>query len=236
MDWMKNMKAVLFDIDDTLYSQQLSFVRSCQKTFGEAYDLPYDQAFEVYYKTYDTKSNQGLYDNYSMKELHRLRIKKTFKKYGLALSDAQAEEFQKNYFWSQQHMKMTPFMEELLTRCADRYQLGIITNGEGDYQEGKVRALGLRRWIPDSHIIISGRVGIEKPAEQIFRIAQERLGTRPQEMVFVGDSLYNDIAGAKLAGWHQIWINRRGLKRKADQVKADVEVHTEQELGQILLA
>ena len=132
-------------------------------------------------------------------------------------------------------MQLTPYMEDLLTRCADRYLLGIITNGEGDYQEGKVRALGLRRWIPDSHIIISGRVGIEKPAEQIFRIAQERLGTRPQEMVFVGDSLYNDIAGAKLAGWHQIWINRRGLEPGPDQPKADVEVRPEQELGQVLL-
>ena len=236
-DWIKNIKAVLFDVDDTLYSQQMSFVRSCEKTFGDTWQLPYDEMFEVYYQTYDKRSNQGLFEKHSMKELHRIRIKHAFETYGIQLTEEQTKGFQENYFWSQQHMKLSPLMEDFLDRCHERWQLGIISNGNAEYQKGKIASLGLDRWISERQTIISGAVGIEKPAEEIFRIAQERLDIEagPQELVFVGDSLFNDVYGARNAGWHQIWMNRRVRKLEEDQHAPDAEVHTEEELSALLL-
>ena len=240
-DWIKKIKAVLFDVDDTLYSQQLSFVRSCEKTFGDTYPIPYDEMFEVYYQTYDKRSNQGLFEKHSMKELHRIRIKLAFEIYGIELTPDQIRSFQENYFWSQQHMRLSPFMEDFLGHCSKRWQLGIISNGNAAYQQRKIASLGLERWIPERHIIISGAVGIEKPAEEIFRIARDRMDkslgktVSTQELVFVGDSLYNDVYGAWKAGWHQIWMNRRSRKLSEGQTAPDAEVHTEEELSRLLL-
>ena len=236
-DWINPIKAVLFDVDDTLYSQQMSFVKSCEKTFGEIYKIPYDQMFEVYYQTYDKRSNEGLFEQYSMEELHRIRIKYAFEIYGVRLTEEQTKDFQKNYFWNQQHLKLSPFMEDFLGQCSEHWLLGIISNGNAEYQRGKISSLGLNRWIPESRIIISGEVGIEKPEEKIFRIAEERLdlAVGPEELVFVGDSLYNDVYGARKAGWHQIWMNRRRRKLEKDQPAPDAEVHTEEELSRLLL-
>ena len=236
-DWIKNIKAVLFDIDDTLYSQKMSFVRSCEKTFGDTWQIPYGEMFEVYYQTYDKRSNQGLFEKHSMKELHRIRIKYAFETYGIQLTEEQTKSFQENYFWSQQHMKLSPLMEDFLDRCSERWRLGIISNGNAEYQRGKIASLGLSRWISERQTIISGEVGIEKPAEEIFRIAEERLDmeVRPEELVFVGDSLYNDVYGARMAGWHQIWMNRRGRELEEGQAAPDAEVHTEEELIALLL-
>ena len=138
-------------------------------------------------------------------------------------------------------MRLSPFMEDFLGHCSKRWQLGIISNGNAAYQRRKIASLGLERWIPESHIVISGAVGIEKPAEEIFRIARDRMdkslgkAVSTQELVFVGDSLYNDVYGAWKAGWHQIWMNRRGRELEKGQEAPDAEVHTEEELSRLLL-
>ena len=48
---------------------------------------------------------------------------------------------------------------------------------------------------------------VAKPDVQIFRIAEEKWGMNPANTYMVGDSLENDITGAKNAGWKTIWMN-----------------------------
>lgn len=48
--------------------------------------------------------------------------------------------------------------------------------------------------------VFSSEVGLRKPHPAIFRAALERLGVGPEEAVFVGDSLANDVAGAAALG------------------------------------
>lgn len=49
-------------------------------------------------------------------------------------------------------------------------------------------------------VIISGDVHVKKPDPKIFEIALERLGTRPEETLFVGDDPERDIRGAASVG------------------------------------
>src|ERR1700692_1505145 len=57
-------------------------------------------------------------------------------------------------------------------------------------------------------IIISGDHGFGKPDLRIFRLALERLAVAAHDAVMIGDSLNRDIAGARDAGIRTIWINR----------------------------
>jgi putative hydrolase of the HAD superfamily len=57
-------------------------------------------------------------------------------------------------------------------------------------------------------VIISGDIGFGKPDPRIFQLALERLGVAAHEAVMIGDSLGRDIAGARDAGIRTIWINR----------------------------
>ena len=46
---------------------------------------------------------------------------------------------------------------------------------------------------------------------QIFKLVEHKMNLDPENTYYIGDSINNDIVGAKSAGWKMIWINRRGV-------------------------
>ena len=61
-----------------------------------------------------------------------------------------------------------------------------------------------------SRVIISSEVGWRKPAPEFFNIVCQQTDCRPEEILFVGDDLINDIHGAQQAGMATAWIDRKG--------------------------
>ena len=99
-------------------------------------------------------------------------------------------------------------MPMLLTLKKRGYAVGLITNGNHALQYKKLQMLGLQ-YIFDE-IIVSGDVLVEKPDREIFQIMCEKLALQPAEMVYVGDNPRNDVAGARDAGYHTIWMKSTG--------------------------
>jgi len=56
--------------------------------------------------------------------------------------------------------------------------------------------------------IFSDEVGLQKPSREIFEYESSKLGVKLEEMVHVGDSVENDLAGAVIAGVKAVLINR----------------------------
>lgn len=90
----------------------------------------------------------------------------------------------------------------LLESLAETYSLGVLTNGIGRVQRGKLRAVGLADSF-DS-IVVSGEVGVRKPDPDLYRIAERRLPA--DEYVFVADDLDRDIRPAIACGWQGILL------------------------------
>ena len=67
----------------------------------------------------------------------------------------------------------------------------------------------LTDWIKEKNIFISGQLGIAKPSIEIFRVVDKEMGIDPKNSYYIDDSYGNDVVGAKMAGWHSIWVNRR---------------------------
>lgn len=57
-------------------------------------------------------------------------------------------------------------------------------------------------------LVISARIGYNKPATQIFQAALELTGVAPERAVHVGDSYRNDVLGARRAGISPVLIER----------------------------
>ncbi len=55
-------------------------------------------------------------------------------------------------------------------------------------------------------LTFSDEVKISKPAEEIFLMTLRSLDAAPNETVHVGDSIANDVAGAKKCGLKTVWI------------------------------
>ena len=229
---MHRIKAILFDIDDTLYDLSIPFKEAFREFFpGEEMDL--EGAFLASRKYSDRIYDRSLSGEISMEEMYIYRLGNAFRDYGKIIDGATALQFQSVYEKHQHNIHMTGEMEGLLEKLSKKTTLGIITNGPSEHQRDKVRALGLERWIPMERIWISGDLGIGKPYKEIFAAAQDKLGLKSEELCFVGDAYGHDILGARGAGWKAGWFNHR-RRQATGEADPDYEVRSEQDLIALL--
>ncbi|MBL8995262.1 MAG: HAD-IA family hydrolase, partial [Spirochaetia bacterium] len=84
-------------------------------------------------------------------------------------------------------------------------QMAIVSNWDG-------RLFKLLEELKISHyfrgVFISSVLGTAKPEKKIFDIAMERMGVHPIQTIHVGDSLVDDVHGAKNAGIRPVHIDR----------------------------
>lgn len=97
-----------------------------------------------------------------------------------------------------------------LAKLRDRVSsLVLITNGPGTTQRHKADATGLTELL--DAVVISGEVGVSKPARGIFEIAAQAAGVPLAAAWHVGDNLETDVAGAVNAQLGAgVWLNRAG--------------------------
>lgn len=86
------------------------------------------------------------------------------------------------------------------------WRLGIVTNGRPDIQERKIRALGLAPLVDVVVYADALGAGCAKPAAAPFLEIGRRLGVAPGDTVFVGNDPATDIAGAYAVGMHTIHL------------------------------
>jgi len=107
---------------------------------------------------------------------------------------------------------------DALAVALPRVRLGIITNGELDYQTAKLERLGIRDRF--EHVVASGDVGVSKPDPRIFQLAVEQFGADAAvgSAAYVGDRLHTDAVGAASAGLTGVWLHRPGAPTGAGEM------------------
>lgn len=115
-------------------------------------------------------------------------------------------------------------------RLSQKYKLVLATNGIEMVQKER-----LSDFLPCTHrIYISETIGFIKPTEDFYRYVMSDLNCRAEECLMIGDSITNDIAGAKAIGMGVCYYNPKG-KRKPENVSVDYEIKSIHELVSILL-
>jgi putative hydrolase of the HAD superfamily len=115
--------------------------------------------------------------------------------------DALKRHNEADCLWRVIHADTAGVLEELRQRGLE---LGVVSNADGRIA-GDIQRRGLGNHfatIVDSHV-----VGVEKPDPRIFSIAMERIGTTPEQSIYVGDVYAIDIAGARNAGMDAILLD-----------------------------
>lgn len=227
-------KAVLFDVDDTLYDQTVPFKEAYSEYFGPDAAVPADELYPVSRKYSNQVFARAMSGEMSMEEMYIYRMQKAFEEFGVKISDEDALGFQYAYVNRQRNIHMTPLMRELLAWCSGRAPLGIITNGPSGHQWDKVKGLKAEQWIPRENVFISAEVGAAKPDRAIFDLAARRMKAEEAQKWFVGDAYELDIEGAMNAGWKTVWINRRGNLRPDGKPAPEYEVRSEEELFAVM--
>lgn len=103
------------------------------------------------------------------------------------------------------------------------WRVGVVTNGRPDIQARKIAALGLRPLVDTVVLAAEHGTGAGKPEAAPFLAACRALGVTASQTVFVGDDLRCDIAGARSVGMPTIWLpGRRARRRESGVALADL--------------
>lgn len=138
--------------------------------------------------------------------------------FGVELSDEELDRF-----LAAEHAAWEPARElgghthALLDALRERgLRLGLVSNAfdPGWLLHRDLERMGLAARL--DHAVFSSEVGVRKPHPAIFEAALGALGVAPERALFVGDSRYADVRGAKEAGMRAVqafWFRADGDER-----------------------
>lgn len=192
-----SIKAVVFDAYGTLYDIQ-SVAEITEDAFP-GYGEIITQIWRIKQLEYTwLRSLMQRYQDFAT--VTRDSLAYTLRVLGLAYDAASFERVIEKYL----HLDLYPDAASTLAALKPR-QLAILSNGSPDMLNALVRNSGLASLL-DATISVDANK-IFKPSPQAYALIGERLGTRPDEVLFISSNPW-DVAGAKAFGLNVAWIER----------------------------
>ncbi len=206
----RQLKAVLFDFDDTLIDWS-GVTRDWREIEAERLDRvlrflnrrlsPTGIALEQLVERY-TKRTRAAWAaaraNLRAPVMPEI-LQQTLTELGVSEADACADEIMRAYDWkvvpgTVVFPDVFPVLDELRSR---RIRLGVVTNASQpmSLRDCELREHGLLPYFPECRLAAAD-VGYLKPHPRIFHSALERIGVAPEEAVFIGDNPIADVCGA----------------------------------------
>lgn len=127
--------------------------------------------------------------------------------------------------------RLYPDAVGIIEELRKRYRLALLTNGLPELQRKKIEAA--RFGDVFEAVVISGALGVGKPAAAPFVRVLDALRLSADEAVMVGNSLRADIAGAQGVGMPAIWV-RRPDAEITEGVTPDIEISALTQLPEAL--
>lgn len=202
---MKVHRALLFDLDDTLYLEE-NFVRSGFSAVAAmmAPRLGIDETVLLDRLWYDFRrlGRTQIFDRFL--KVHTVE--------GIAIKDLVA-----CYRNAPLRISLIDGVQDILVQLRQRFRLAIVTDGLESIQRAKIAALGLENKV--DAVVYPWALGKPKPDPDGYLEACRLLGVRPTEVIIVGDDPYHDIEAAYAAGISAIRVLNGKTREVATQVK-----------------
>ena len=202
------IKAIIFDLDDTLYSynelNKQGINEICNYTC-EKLKIEKEKFYEAFDKAKkevkDTLGGVASSHNrllYCQKTLENLKENP----FSIAL-----EMYEVYWQYILKNMKLNANALEVLKFCKQKkIKIGICTDLTAHIQHRKIRKLGIDEYI--DAIVTSEEVGVEKPNFKMYNKILEKLNVLSGETLFVGDSLKKDVLGSVEYGMKALWYSK----------------------------
>lgn len=223
---MRGIKAVLFDLDETLIDAPAGLDAAHEAVARKLRDYLREHGIRADEATIRSKLDEfddlmNMETKYNRDEwwpvlLRELGLRKK-------VSRQTIEELTKLY-WNTYSNVSGPYPDAVptLNHLKEKgYRLGLITDTDG---KPGIKRKRLKRldFIGLFDVVVVGGEDTSrtKPSPEPFLLAASKLGLRVEECVVVGDKPFTDIKGAKIAGMRAVWIRRRdwGTEEPADIV------------------
>jgi putative hydrolase of the HAD superfamily len=112
------------------------------------------------------------------------------------------------------------------------YRLGVISNGITIKQWEKLIRLDLHHFF--DHVITSEEARVEKPDRLIFELAMEKMGCDASKSIMIGNKFREDIVGALNAGMSAILVNSQLSESDKDYLEEKgIEIEVLNHIGEL---
>jgi len=194
------IKAVFFDLDDTLYDTSLQ-VKSARENAVKAMvaaglDSTEENALDTLREI--VRKHGSNYPRHYDELLKKFKVKDP----KIIAAGVVAYHDTKTAY-------LVPYADTIPTilRLRDRgYKIGVITDGVPVKQWEKLIRLGLKDMFHT--VVVAERAGSQKPSEEPFLKAARSLRLRPKECMMVGNRLDRDVEGASKAGMATVLLSQ----------------------------
>ncbi len=192
---MTKLRALIFDLDDTLYPERSYVLSGFSAVADWIHDHLGDPASKVLGELVELHDGGSRGDTF---DLWLIEQGLDVEAYVPVLIDV--------YRRHRPAIKPFDVVPGLLVRLHDRYRLGIVSDGFGPVQRLKLEALGLEDHFDAT--IFSDEIGREawKPSAEPFRQILTKLEVIPMEAAYIGDNPLKDFAGPRALGMQTILV------------------------------
>ena len=194
---MSSIKAVVFDLDDTLYPERqyaFSGFSAVAAAFEQHLGDP-EPATARMRRIFDTE--------------HRPRVFNTLlDQLGLRGDDELIQKMIQTYREHTPEIALHRDADDALKRLHKGYKLGLITDGPVVSQSAKIAALGVQETF--DAIVLTEELGpmYRKPHAHAFELIAERLGADDPQSAYVADNPSKDFIAPNALGWTTVQIRR----------------------------
>ena len=199
------IKCVVFDLDDTLYSEASYAISGFKAVDGHVEERFARRGF--FEKARDL-FDQGLHKNLFNIVLKSMEVK---------FSDEDIHSMVHVYRHHTPDISLYEDAQWALNYCKNRYQTGLITDGYKSTQTRKIKALDLNKRI--DHIVVTDELGADfwKPHPKSYADIESRSGCAGEMCMYIGDNEGKDFVTARERGWKTVCIRRdAGVYRDID--------------------
>lgn len=212
------IKAVIFDVDNTLYNftkAHRAAFRALAAYAGERLGLSGESFKRLHRETAEElRAYMG-----EVAALHNrcIRYQVMLEKLGLPLYPHVLE--MEGLYWDTLLKEAVPsaHAKETLRSLKDRgIRIGVGTDMTARMQFRKLETLGMLAYV--DFLVSSEEAGAEKPALSFFARCVEKAGFGKKECLFVGDSLRKDVLGALDAGLQAVWYGPESPAEEREDV------------------
>lgn len=221
------VRAVLFDLDDTLFDHA-----GCARdalTAVQGFDprlaaTSFDALERTHAALLEDLHGEVMLGRLPLDDARRERFRRLLASYGAEDADRIAADVASTYRDAyREARRAVAGASTLLAAVSKRARVAVVSNNLLEEQQEKLQLCALAAYV--DALVVSEEVGVSKPDPRIFRIALDRLHCPPADAVMVGDSWSADIEGARAAGIPAVWFNPRRL-RPGDPAAGIPELHS----------
>jgi putative hydrolase of the HAD superfamily len=203
------VRAVLFDLDDTLFDHAgtardaLMAAQGCHPSLRAMAFEKLERAHSTYLEELHAEVMLG---KVPLEVARRERFRRLLAACGAERAEEAAAHVAETYRQAYRDARrVVAGASALLGAVRERAGVAIVSNNLLDEQQEKLRVFGLDPYV--DALVVSEEVGVSKPDPRIFQTALARLGSVAADAVMVGDSWHTDIEGARAAGIRAVWFN-----------------------------